>query len=503
MSSLTSADLIRTIAELSPHLQDDPGNATLLRHATQALIRTMQQDGRLAESPMHLALTRSVDLHHSAAAKRLRNRRVLVTGGSGCVGTRLRELLASFEPAQLVNLDIAPHHGAGTGLQVDIRDAAALDAAFATVKPHVVFHLASIREPGRAELEVQAATHTNVFGTAHVMAACRAHGVEQAVYSSTGKCYAYLTEHVYTATKKLAETLWMTAARQGGPTLFGMTRFTHVLENGIVARDIAQGIEAGMVALHGPDRHFNIQNLRQATHLLVNALALAGEQVPDSFWSAVDLGWPVNTLELALYEISRSGRDAAVRFLGVPKGYDESFFRGQFDWSGDHEYHPLVNALEAPGMFMDQTGTMIGARASFCPPEAALAVLGPLQHKLVQARALPPVEGDAMVKEALLAAVAEVTSAVFGQISPSRLLDVLWWGAAPEWMGTGAAAERFRPLMRILADAILPALNRPGAAPDDGMRRKLLDIAATFAEIPGLEAHALRISPLARPLQAA
>ena len=84
-----------------------------------------------------------------------------------------------------------------------------------------------------------------------------------------------------------------------------------------------------MVMLHGPDRNFNVQNFfRQATHLLINALALADETPPDGFWSAIDLGWPVNTLELALYTIDRSGKPAGIFFQGVPKGYDEIFFRG-------------------------------------------------------------------------------------------------------------------------------------------------------------------------------
>ncbi|MBB5692340.1 polysaccharide biosynthesis protein [Muricoccus pecuniae] len=466
-----------------------------LRSATRSLIRTMREEGRLAQDPMELALTRSVDLHHAAAERRLRGRRVLVTGGSGCVGTRLRGLIAGFGPAELVNLDIVPHQGDGSWLQADIRDPAALDAAFAKARPEVVFHLASIREPGKAELVVGEAVDTNVFGTANVIEACRRHGVAQAVYSSTGKCYAYLTDHVYTASKKLAEVQWARAARSGGPTLFAMTRFTHVLENGVVAREIAEGIRDGHVRLHGPDRHFNVQNLRQATHLLVNALALAGEHEPGRFWSAVDLGWPVNTLELALFEILRSGRDVAVSFSGVPRGYDESFFRGQFDWSGDHDYHPLVNALEAPGMLEDSTGTMIGAPV-LCPSEPVLhSVLRDLRLKLDGA------DHDAAMKQSVLDAVAEVARDVFAMTEPGRLLDILWWGAAPEWAGPAGCAARFSPLMGMLADAVLAAFE--GAVPGCAEQGKLADIAHTFSNIAGLEERAARLRAVAQPLHAA
>ncbi|HWX50660.1 MAG TPA: polysaccharide biosynthesis protein [Roseomonas sp.] len=498
MLSPTSADLIRNLTELSQAWPtgEAPEEGAAFRRATRALIRAMQAEGRLAESPMQLALTRSVDLHHEAAERRLRGRRVLVTGGSGCVGARLRQLLAGFGPAVLVNLDLVPHEGEGSWCQADIRDRAALDAAFAAARPEVVFHLASIREPGKAELVVREAVETNVFGTANIIAACRRHGVGHAVYSSTGKCYAYLTDHVYTASKKLAEMQWMAAARAGSDTVFAMTRFTHVLENGIVSRDIAEGIARGMIGLHGPDRHFNIQNLRQATHLLVNALALAGTQAPDRFWSAADLGWPVNTLELALFEIARSGRDVGVRFLGVPKGYDESFFRGQFDWSGDYEYHPLVNALEAPTVVSDSTGTMLGAQVAACP-EAVL------RQELAQLHAhLHGDQRDAGVKQALLHCVSRVTEGVFSQVAPGRLLDILWWGAAPGWAGPAADAARFRPVMAMLADLLLPALARPDLAWDEAARGKVRDIATTFAGVPGLGARAERLQAMLQPLAA-
>lgn len=506
MPSPTIADLIDTLATLSATRQ--PGTEDALRQATMALIAAMRRDGQLAENPMTPALSRTVVLHEAEVAARLRGRRVLVTGGSGCIGTALRRLIAGFGPAALVNLDIAPHHGPGTGLVADIRDPAALRAAFARARPEVVFHLASVREPARAELVVREAVETNVFGTANVIEACRAQGVEHAVYSSTGKCFAYLTDHVYTGSKKLAEAQWMAAAREArGPTRFAMTRFTHVLENGVIARDIAEGIAAGMVGLHGPNRHFNIQNLRQATHLLLNALALSGSQAPASFWSAVDLGWPVNTLELALFEIAAraeggaGGRPVGVRFLGVPDGYDESFFRGQFDWSGEHDYHPLINALEATTAFADSTGSMTGAVVAECPPAALRQALDTLSAAI--AAGLP---GSAL-KRALLEAVAQVTEATFRQICPHRLLDILWWGAAPCWVGRPDQAARHRPVMALLARLLLPAPGQPDRAPDwspgPADRAKLQDIAESFGRIPGLEEWAPRLRELARPPRAA
>ncbi|ONG47875.1 hypothetical protein BKE38_22515, partial [Pseudoroseomonas deserti] len=474
-----------------------PATLAALQAGTAALADALRGEGRLQEDPLALALSRSVELQAEAVARRLRGRRVLVTGGSGCVGTRLRRLIAGFEPAALVNLDRVPHRGEGIWARGDIRNPEEVTDIFAATRPEVVFHLASIREPGMAERVVREAIETNVYGTRNVIEACHRAGVAQAVYSSTGKCYAYLTDHVYTASKKLAEAQWMAAARAEGPTLFAMTRFTHVLENGVVAREIAEGIATGLVGLHGPDRHFNVQNLRQATHLLLNALALAGQQAPDSFWSAVDLGWPVNTLELALHQIAASGRPVGLRFLGVPCGYDESFFRGQFDWSERHDYHPLINALEAPTQFADRSGTMIGARVATCPPAALQAALDRLRGSLATT------QEDCLAKRALLEAVREVAAASLAGFCPRRLLEILWWGAAPEWAGDTAQMLRFRPIITVFAEALLPALEAPAAAQEPALQARLAALAGSLAAISGMEALAGRFAAATRPLQAA
>ncbi|MFC3127644.1 hypothetical protein ACFOD4_21475, partial [Pseudoroseomonas globiformis] len=56
----TTSELIRAIAELSA-AEKVPGanTASALCRATRRLMETMRQEGRLLESPMELALTRS------------------------------------------------------------------------------------------------------------------------------------------------------------------------------------------------------------------------------------------------------------------------------------------------------------------------------------------------------------------------------------------------------------------------------------------------------------
>lgn len=495
--------LIQNIMALAPPGAPLPTPLlTELTEATQALIRAYQAEGKLDENPAALAMNRSVDLHRELAQTRLQGRRVLVTGGAGCVATRLIPLLASLGALEIAIVDMADEKSpasAGAGAleagsnparanpsalvpsyhQVDIRDARALEAVFVAVRPHTVFHLASVREPGRAEAVVREAIETNVFGTRNVIEACLRHGVDDAIYSSTGKCFAYISDHVYTGSKKLAEAQWVVAAQGSSSTRFRCTRFTHVMENGVIAQDIEDGIASGLVGLHGPDRHFNIQNLRQATHLLVNALALSAQTVADGFWSAVDLGWPVNSLELALYRIHASGKPAAVRFLGVPKGYDETFFRGQFCWSEGNEYHPLINAIEADSSFTDSTGTMIGARVPAFDAAALARALASLEAALAN-DALDVAE----VKHALVVAVAALAKAMFAAADLTRLIDVLWWGAAPAWAGPAQSeAVRFKSVIALLADTVASRLAQSAGPLPADVRHKLLAVSQTLAQI--------------------
>jgi FlaA1/EpsC-like NDP-sugar epimerase len=109
------------------------------------------------------------------------NRRVLVTGAGGSIGSELCRQLARFNPAELIMLDrdeSALHevqlsiHGRALlntpqTVLADIRDAETIKHIFNTRKPEVVFHAAALKHLPLLETYPSEAYQTNVLGDTH------------------------------------------------------------------------------------------------------------------------------------------------------------------------------------------------------------------------------------------------------------------------------------------------------------------------------------------------
>jgi UDP-glucuronate 4-epimerase len=130
--------------------------------------------------------------------------RVLVTGSAGFIGSELTIHLLN-QGYQVVGIDnhndyydqalkearLARHfsHPNYTHLRLDLADKIAIDAAFEKYKPKRVVNLAAQAGVRYSIDNPMSYIESNIVGFAHILEACRSHGVEHLVYASSSSVY--------------------------------------------------------------------------------------------------------------------------------------------------------------------------------------------------------------------------------------------------------------------------------------------------------------------------
>jgi dTDP-4-dehydrorhamnose reductase len=462
---LSRSDVLELIWETVPVDSPDPTEPRILIELSKLTHDLIDRSGRQALSidPFSEVYKRKIIIDRPQIGSILKNKVVLVTGGEGFVGTNLIAKLQQFGVKRIVSVDLSTDwfeqvkidttetdrdvpvvyycsdvRDTRSGIKKDLPNPStarsepltqvartsikgeSLDSIFAIERPQIVFHLAAERLPGLAETQVRQTVSTNILGCDNIIRLCEEYRVESCIFSSTGKASRYFTPDVYAASKKISEWLFSDNS-QPRTCQYGIVRFTHVVENSPVSSDLDLRVANGIVSLHAPDRYIYTQNIEESVNLLLNALTVV--KIGQTKILAVrDIGWPINTLDLALYKILRSGRDIPIYFKGLPAGYESHVFLGQLDLSGDREILPMLNVLEADISEISQAGDMVISETIPFEPDI-------LERSISNIKAVIT-STDTKIKQTVIDSQKEIVLSSFMRANPLRLLDILKWGVS-------------------------------------------------------------------------
>jgi Predicted nucleoside-diphosphate sugar epimerases len=237
---VTRATVIAEMQRIAPPGQDSLDSVTheRLRALTDALLSVDNGQAAAEHNRFNSVKQRGLELSTDRLHEQLAGKTILVTGGTGCIGTALLEELRQFNPGRVISVSrgvtVPTREVPGTEyVHADLRDKDGIESVFEATKPDIVYHLAAQRDPSLAETEIARTLSTNITGTRHLIDAARKVGTPQIVYASTGKALRPYTPDTYAASKKASEWLMADAAAAGDIVASGV-RFTHVVDNSII-----------------------------------------------------------------------------------------------------------------------------------------------------------------------------------------------------------------------------------------------------------------------------
>lgn len=220
-----------------------------------------------------------------------KDKKILITGGTGTIGSQLTKRLLEEEPSvirifsrdEYKQFEMAQDFRGYTPqlrfLIGDIRDQQRLIRAMEGID--YVFHCAAMKHVPACEYNPFEAVQTNVVGTQNVIQAAIENKVKKVLFTSTDK--AISPTNTYGATKLTAERLISAAELHKGAksTVFSSVRFGNVMgsRGSVIPLFKKQIIEQRKITITDPNMLRYMMTPSQAIELILkaNELALGGE----------------------------------------------------------------------------------------------------------------------------------------------------------------------------------------------------------------------------------
>src|SRR5690625_1829499 len=282
-----------------------------------------------------------IEIDFTSIQKYLKNKRVLITGAAGSIGSEIVKQVVDFEPSKIILCDIAESPLYEVELELkdaevaiplevavaDIKNSYRMRKLFELTRPEIIFHAAAYKHVPLMENNPYEAVNTNIKGTKNLADLSLEFNVEKFVMISTDK--AVNPTNIMGASKRIAE-IYVQALndhqksnyQNDNTTQFVTTRFGNVLgSNGSVIPRFRKQIEKGgpLTVTHKDiTRYF--MTISEAVQLVLEAGIIGKNGEIFVF----DMGSPVRLYDMALQMVYLSGlevdKDIEIKMTGARPG---------------------------------------------------------------------------------------------------------------------------------------------------------------------------------------
>jgi FlaA1/EpsC-like NDP-sugar epimerase len=266
------------------------------------------------------------DLDKSVIEKFIKDKRVLITGAGGSIGSEISRQCAYFGAKELILLDhsefnlysIAEELKEYKPIHVmqSVVNKELIESTFDRYKPQIVIHAAAYKHVPLVEENITEACENNIVGTKNVVDLSIKYKADKFVLISTDK--AVRPTNVMGTTKRICE-LYAQNSNTDDNTEIVAVRFGNVLgSSGSVIPKFKKQIEdGGPITVTHPDINRYFMLIPEACELVLQAASMGrGGEI-----FILDMGEPVKIVDLANKMIKLSGRDdIEIKYTGLRAG---------------------------------------------------------------------------------------------------------------------------------------------------------------------------------------
>lgn len=281
----------------------------------------------------------TISLPNKKTLSYLKDKRVLITGAGGTIGTELAIQLLYAGVARMYLLGHGEHsiyqikkkllflqqRGVGEHthcipILCEITDSIMVQKTLERLQADVVFHTAAFKHIDLVEENAAFSIAINVFGTKHMLQYAAETGVEQFVLISTDK--AVNPASIYGATKLIAEELTQKSTTDTMKT--SIMRFGNVIgsRGSVVPLFQEQIAMGGPVTITSPDCKRYFMTISEACSLILYALQIKQKKQCNQY--ILEMGEQISVLDLVKQMLDFYGleadKDIEITYMGLRPG---------------------------------------------------------------------------------------------------------------------------------------------------------------------------------------